>query len=82
MPDDLRAMFQKVTKGSLSGDTPDKGVVGIAYFDGYLEKAGIEFLEEAAKKPDTPGRPAGTPRHVHEQPYGAHVVPAGDQRPG
>lgn len=30
MPDDLRAMFQKVTKGSLSGDTPDKGVVGIA----------------------------------------------------
>ncbi|WP_417823560.1 arylsulfatase [Thalassospira lucentensis] len=35
-------------------DTPDKGVVGIPYFDGYVEKASIEFLEEAAKKPDTP----------------------------
>ncbi|MEQ9348483.1 MAG: arylsulfatase [Thalassospira sp.] len=71
MPDDLREMFTKVTKGSLSGkagekpvedfkingqyvDTPDKGVVGIPYFDGYVEKASIEFLEEAAKKPDTP----------------------------
>ncbi|UES37043.1 sulfatase-like hydrolase/transferase [Roseibium aggregatum] len=71
MPKDLREMFEKVTKGSLSGkagekptedfkingqyvDTPDKGVVGIPYFDGYVEKAGLEFLEEAAKKPDTP----------------------------
>lgn len=71
MPDDLREMFTKVTKGSLSGkagekpvedfkingqyvDTPDKGVVGIPYFDGYVEKASLEFLEEAAKKPDTP----------------------------
>ncbi|MEW9805447.1 arylsulfatase [Mesorhizobium marinum] len=71
MPADLRQMFEKVTKGSLSGkagekatedfkingqyvDTPDKGVVGIPYFDGYVEKAGIEFLEEAAKKPGTP----------------------------
>ena len=35
-------------------DTPDKGVVGIPYFDGYVEKATVEFLEEAAKKPDTP----------------------------
>jgi len=35
-------------------DTPDEGVVGIPYFDGYVEKASIEFLEEAAKKPDTP----------------------------
>ena len=35
-------------------DTPDKGVVGIPYFDGYVEKAAIEFLEEAANKPDTP----------------------------
>jgi arylsulfatase A-like enzyme len=35
-------------------DTPEQGVVGIPYFDGYVEKAAIEFLEEAAKKPDTP----------------------------
>lgn len=71
MPDDLRKMFQEVTKGSLSGkagekavedfkingqyvDTPDKGVVGIPYFDGYVEKAAIEFLEQAAEKEDTP----------------------------
>ncbi|MHA7774108.1 arylsulfatase [Roseibium sp. M-1] len=71
MPKELREMFEKVTKGSLSGkagekatedfkingqyvDTPDKGVVGIPFFDGYVEKAGLEFLEEAAKKPDTP----------------------------
>ena len=67
MPDDLRAMFQKVTKGSLSGkageaptedfkingqyvDTPDQGVVGIPFFDSYVEKAAIEFLEDAAAK--------------------------------
>ena len=71
MPDKLREMFLKVTKGSLSGkaggkatedfsvsgeyvDTPDKGVVGIPYLDAYVEKAGISFLEEAAKTPDTP----------------------------
>ena len=71
MPEDLRAMFAKVTKGSLSGkagetptedfkingqyvDTPDEGVVGIPYFDGYVEKAAIEFLDEAAQKTDTP----------------------------
>ncbi|WP_245428590.1 arylsulfatase [Kumtagia ephedrae] len=35
-------------------DTPDKGVVGIPYFDGYVEKAAIEFLEEAAKAPNEP----------------------------
>jgi arylsulfatase len=71
MPADLRAMFEKVTKGSLSGeaggpitedfkingqyvDTPDQGVVGIPYFDGYVEKAALEFLDEAAQTPDTP----------------------------
>ncbi|XZG69188.1 arylsulfatase [Chitinibacteraceae bacterium HSL-7] len=71
MPDDLRAMFAKVTKGSLSAkagekphedfkingqyvDTPEKGVVGIPYFDGYVEKATEEFLEKAAKTPDKP----------------------------
>ena len=35
-------------------DTPDKGVVGIPFLDAYVEKAGIEFLEDAAKNPDTP----------------------------
>ncbi len=67
----LREMFNKVTKGSLSGkagekahqdwkvngeyvDTPDKGVVGIPFLDAYIEKAGMEFLEDAAKHPDQP----------------------------
>jgi arylsulfatase len=78
----LRAMFNKVTKGSLSGkageaakedfkingqyvDKPGEpitlhgveypdGVVGIPYFDGYVEKAAIEFLEQAAKDPGKP----------------------------
>jgi len=71
MPEELREMFKKVTKGSLSGkaggkatedfsvtgeyiDTPEKGVVGIPYLDAYVEKAGISFLEEAAKTPDQP----------------------------
>lgn len=66
----LRAMFQKVTQGALSGkagekaveefkingqyvDTPTvgggPGVVGIPYFDSYVEKAAIGFLDEAAK---------------------------------
>ena len=66
MPEDARKMFQKVTKGSLSGNagekphedwkvngeyvnTPEKGWVGIPYLDEYVEKAGIEFLEDAAK---------------------------------
>jgi arylsulfatase A-like enzyme len=30
-------------------DTPEKGVVGIPYFDGYIEKAALGFLDEAAK---------------------------------
>jgi arylsulfatase len=62
----LREMFQKVTKGSLSGkageapkedfkingqyvDTPDKGVVGIPFFDAYVEKAALEDLDKAGK---------------------------------
>jgi arylsulfatase len=62
----LRAMFQKVTKGALSGkagepakedfkingeyvNTPEKGVVGIPFFDGYVEKAAIDFLDLASK---------------------------------
>jgi arylsulfatase len=66
MDPELRAMFDRVTKGSLSGnagepakqdfkvngeyvDTPDKGVVGIPFLDSYVEKAALEFLDEAAK---------------------------------
>ena len=66
MNPELRAMFDKITKGALSGkagekpvqdfkvngeyvDTPDKGVVGIPFLDAYVEKAAMEFLDEAAK---------------------------------
>jgi arylsulfatase A-like enzyme len=66
MPNDLREMFQKVTKGSLSGkagekpieefkingqyvNTPEKGVVGIPFYDEYVEKASLEYLDRAAK---------------------------------
>jgi arylsulfatase A-like enzyme len=61
----LREMFNKVTKGALSGtpgktveefkingqyvNTPEKGVVGIPFFDHYVEKASIEYLDKAAK---------------------------------
>jgi arylsulfatase A-like enzyme len=66
----LRAMFQKVTQGALSGKAGEKaveefkingqyvdnptidgkpGVVGIPYFDSYVEKAAIGFLDEASK---------------------------------
>lgn len=71
MDPELRAMFEKVTKGSLSGkageeakedfkingqyvDTPEQGVVGIPFFDGYIEKAALEFLDEAAKDKSKP----------------------------
>ncbi len=35
-------------------DTPDKGVVGIPFFDSYIEKATLEYLEKAARTPDKP----------------------------
>ncbi|MGO8462742.1 hypothetical protein ACC759_37830, partial [Rhizobium ruizarguesonis] len=40
-------------------DPADTGVqfhdrVGIPYFDSYVEKAAVEFLDEAAKKPEEP----------------------------
>ena len=75
MDPELRAFFNKVTKGAMSGkagekpveefkingqyvDTPvidgKEGVVGIPYFDGYVEKAAVEFLDEAAKTPNEP----------------------------
>jgi arylsulfatase A-like enzyme len=66
MDPELREMFQKVTKGALSGkagekakedfkingqyvNTPEKGVVGIPFFDEYVEKASLEYLDKAAK---------------------------------
>ncbi len=66
MSPELREMFDKITKGALSGkagekpvqdfkvngeyvDTPEAGVVGIPYLDEYVEKAALEFLDEAAK---------------------------------
>ena len=62
MDSELRAMFQRVTKGALSGNagepvkeefkidgqyvnTPEKGVVGIPFFDAYVEKAALDFLD-------------------------------------
>jgi arylsulfatase A-like enzyme len=65
MPTELREMFAKVTKGSLSGkageapqqdfivngqhvNTPEKGVVGIPFFDEYVEKATVDYLDSAA----------------------------------
>jgi arylsulfatase len=69
MPAELREMFQRVTKGSLSGnagqpareefkingqyvDTPvingREGVVGIPFFDGYVEKAALDYLDRNA----------------------------------
>jgi arylsulfatase A-like enzyme len=75
MDPELRAFFNQVTKGALSGkagqppveefkingqyvDTPvidgKPGVVGIPFFDGYVEKAALEFLDKAAKSPGTP----------------------------
>lgn len=30
-------------------DTPEKGVVGIPFFDGYVEKAALEYLDHAGK---------------------------------
>jgi arylsulfatase len=75
MDPELRAFFNKVTQGALSGkagqkaveefkingqyvDTPvidgKPGVVGIPFFDGYVEKAAMEFLDTAAKSPGKP----------------------------
>lgn len=39
---------------TIDGVTYPDGVVGIPFFDGYVEKAAIEFLDEASKKPDQP----------------------------
>ena len=66
MEPELRDMFNKVTRGALSGragekatedfkvngqyvNTPEKGVVGIPFFDEYVEKAAVEYLDKAGK---------------------------------
>jgi arylsulfatase len=70
MPAELRDMFNKVTKGSLSGKAGEKaveefkingqyvntpvidgkpGVVGIPFYDEYVEKASVGYLDRAAK---------------------------------
>jgi arylsulfatase len=33
-------------------DTPDQGVVGIPFFDGYVEKAALDYLDQNASSPD------------------------------
>ena len=65
MDPELRAMFQRVTKGALSGNagqpakedfkingqyvnTPAQGVVGIPFFDEYVEKAALDYLDRNA----------------------------------
>jgi arylsulfatase A-like enzyme len=66
MDPEMRAMFNRVTKGALSGNagqaakedfkingqyvnTPDKGLVGIPFFDGYVEKASLDYLDKVGK---------------------------------
>jgi len=66
MAPELREMFQRVTKGAMSGNagqtpreefkvngqyvnTPDKGVIGIPFFDEYVEKASLDYLDRAAQ---------------------------------
>jgi arylsulfatase len=101
MAPELRAMFQQVTKGSLSGnagqpakedfkingqyvDTPQQGVVGIPYFDGYVEKAAIDYLDRNASsrepifmsinfmKVHQPNMPH--PDYIHKSKYADSVV--------
>jgi arylsulfatase len=65
MDPELRAMFQRVTKGAMSGNagqpakedfkingqyvnTPQQGVVGIPFFDEYVEKASLDYLDRNA----------------------------------
>lgn len=95
MDPELRAMFERVTKGSLSGragepakedfkingqyvDTPEQGVVGIPFFDKYVEQAALDYLDQNANaaepffmsvnfmKLHQPSMPA--PDYVHQSP--------------
>ena len=66
MSPELRAMFQRVTKGAMSGNAgevpredfkingqyvniPAQGVVGIPFFDDYVEKASLDYLDRTAQ---------------------------------
>ncbi len=90
----LREMFQKVTKGALSGNageaaredfkingqyvnTPDQGVVGIPFFDEYVEKAALDYLDrngtvrpavlhERQLHEGAPAEHAGTRSSIHK----------------
>ncbi|KRG70181.1 arylsulfatase [Pseudoxanthomonas dokdonensis] len=79
MTPEMRAMFKKVTRGSLSANAgeeavedfaingqyvnkPDEnseeyptGVVGIPFFDAYVEKASLDYLDQVAR--DKPAEP-------------------------
>jgi hypothetical protein len=90
MAPELRAMFQRVTKGAMSGNAGQPagrgiqdqrpvcryaghqgvGVVGIPFFDGYVEKAAMEYLDRSAKL----GR---TDLHEHQLHEGAPAEHAG-----
>jgi arylsulfatase len=66
MDPELRAVFERVTKGALSGNagepahedfkingqyvnTPQQGVVGIPFFDAYVEQASLDYLDRNGK---------------------------------
>lgn len=66
MDTQLRDMFEKITKGALSGkagetaredfkvngqyvNTPEDGVIGIPFYDEYVEKASLEYLDAHAQ---------------------------------
>ncbi|HVJ17632.1 MAG TPA: arylsulfatase [Polyangiaceae bacterium] len=66
MDPELRKMFERVTRGALSGkageeptedfkvngqyvNTPEKGIVGMPFYDEYVEKAALEYLAANAK---------------------------------
>jgi arylsulfatase len=57
-------------------DTPlidgKEGVVGIPFFNVYVEKAAIEFLDQAVKKPDTPWFINVNFMQVHHASGGSH----------
>ena len=80
-------MFDKVTKGALSGkagekaqeefkingqyvNTPEKGVVGIPFFDEYVEKAAIEYLDSDAQV----GHAILHERQLHEDASAEHAA--------
>ena len=90
MDPELRAMFQQVTKGALSGNAGEtaatkisrstaststrraKGVVGIPFFDEYVEKAALDYL-------DRNGQVGRAVLHEHQFHEGASAEHAGSR---